>query len=333
METVAPFAGRRATGNVVQVPRGTEVVDLMSDPFRELEHLRKLAATHPRKRFSRLYRLVRQVGVLAAAAKRVRQNTGGRTAGIDGQTRRQIGAEMLTDLADDLTHGRYRAKAVRRAYIPKGKTGRRALGIPTIRDRIVQAAVAQVLEAIYEPIFRSCSNGFRPRRSTIECLRHVAQAYKAGATWIIEGDLVKCFDSIPHGVILDCLRKRIKDERFIDLIRQMLQAGVIEEGSYTRTYSGTPQGGLCSPMISNIVLHEFDCWMEHHWQANKLQTIQEQQKRANPEYARHKRNLVRWRAQLNGRIPMGRQTEIGLKAKIKQALQERSRLPCYLPRK
>ena len=126
---------------------------------------------------------------------------------------------MLTDLANDLTHGRYRAKAVRRAYIPKGKTGRRALGIPTIRDRIVQAAVARVLEAIYEPIFRSCSNGFRPRRCTIECLRHVAQAYQAGATWIIEGDLVKCFDSIPHGVVLVCLRKRIKDERFIDLIR------------------------------------------------------------------------------------------------------------------
>ena len=116
----------------------------MADPFRELEHLSKLAAAQPRKRFGRLYRLVRQAGIRAAAAERVRQNTGGRTAGIDGQTRRQIGAEMLTDLAEDLTHGRYRAKAVRRAYIPKGKTGRRALGIPTIRDRIVQAAVARV---------------------------------------------------------------------------------------------------------------------------------------------------------------------------------------------
>ncbi len=306
----------------------------MSDPFRELEHLSKLAATHPTKRFSRLYRLVRHVGVLAAAAKRVRQNTGGRTAGIDGQTRRQIGAEMLTDLADDLTHGRYRAKAVRRAYIPKGKTGRRALGIPTIRDRIVQAAVAQVLEAIYEPIFRSCSNGFRPRRSTIECLRHVAQAYKAGATWIIEGDLVKCFDSIPHGVILDCLRKRIKDERFIDLIRQMLQAGVIEEGSYTRTYSGTPQGGLASPILSNIVLHEFDCWMEDQWQANPPPlTAQQQNARVNPEYARHKRNLVRWRAQLGGRIPLGRQTPVELRTKIQAALKARKRIPSVLPRR
>src|SRR6266516_115294 len=188
-----------------------EELDLMYDPLSELGHLRKLARTDPTKRFDKLYRLVCHPDMLAVAAERVRQNTGGRTAGIDGQTRKQINAELLTHLAEDLTQHRYGPQAVRRAYIPKGKTGRRALGIPTIRDRIVQAAVAQVLEAIYEPIFRTCSHGFRPRRNTIECLRQVAQAYQAGATWIIEGDLVKCFDSIPHGVILNCLRKRIKD--------------------------------------------------------------------------------------------------------------------------
>jgi len=191
-----------------------------------------------------------------------------------------------------------------------------------------------VLEAIYEPIFRTCSTGFRPGRSTIECLRQVAQAYRAGATWIIEGDLVKCFDSIPHGVILNCLRKRIKDERFIDLIRQMLQAGVIEEGSYTHTYSGTPQGGLASPILSNIVLHEFDCWMEDQWQANPPPlTARQQNARANPEYARHKRNLVRWRAQLAGRIPLGRQTPEGLRTKIQAALKARKRIPSVLPRR
>jgi RNA-directed DNA polymerase len=102
---------------------------------------------------------------------------------------------------------------------------------------VIQAAVAQVLEAIYEPIFRDCSYGFRPGRSTIQALRHVAWAYASGATWVVEGDLVKCFDSIPHAVILNCLRKRIKDERFIDLIRQMLQAGVMEQGQVRATYS------------------------------------------------------------------------------------------------
>src|SRR3989454_2962137 len=288
----------------------------MADPFRELEHLSKLAAADPTKRFSRLYRLVRHAGILAAAAKRVRQNTGGRTAGIDGQIRRQINTELLTELADDLARARYRAKAVRRVYIPKGKTGRRALGIPAIRDRIVQAAVAQVLEGIYEPIFRDCSYGFRPKRNPIQALRQVAQAYRAGVTWVIEGDLVKCFDSIPHGVILNCLRKRIKDERFIDLIRQMLKAGVMEDGGFMPTYSGTPQGGLASPILSNIVLHEFDCWLEDHWKANPPRlSRKEQDARTTPEYARHKRNLVRWRAQLAGRIPMGRQTPEGLRRK------------------
>ncbi len=140
-----------------------------------------------------------------------------------------------------------KSRPTRRVWIPKpGKNEKRPLGIPAIRDRIVQAAVAQVLETIYEPIFRDCSMGFRPGRNPIQALRHVAQAYKAGATWIIEGDLVKCFDSIPHGVILNCLRKRISDEKLIELIRQILKAGVMEQGSLMPTYSGTPQGGQCA---------------------------------------------------------------------------------------
>jgi RNA-directed DNA polymerase len=216
----------------------------MHDALRELEHLNKLATADRTKRFGRLYRLVSCQQLLTIARERVRQNTGGGTAGIDGQTRRDIDPDMLAQLALELAQNQYHPQAVRRTYIPKGKTGRRALGIPSIRDRIVQAAVAQILEAIYEPVFRNCSYGFRPSRSTIQALRHVACAFKAGATWIVEGDLVKCFDSIGHGVILKCLRKRIKDERFIDLIRQMLKAGVMEQGNFIPTYSGTPQGGL-----------------------------------------------------------------------------------------
>jgi RNA-directed DNA polymerase len=306
----------------------------MRDPLRELEHLGNLAAAEPGKRFGKLYRLICHRKLLQYAGERVRQNTGGRTAGIDGQTRRHIDDGMLDRLAGELAHNRYHPQAVRRAYIPKGKIGRRALGIPAIRDRIVQAAVAQVLEAIYEPRFRDCSYGFRPRRNTIQALRHVAQAYRAGATWIIEGDLVKCFDSLPHGVILNCLRKRIKDERFIALVCQMLKAGVLEEGHVLPTYSGTPQGGLASPILSNIVLHELDSWLEDHWQANPPPlTAKQQQARTHPEYARHKRNLVRWRAQLHGRIPMGRQTPEGLRAKIQHALAARKRIPSVTSRR
>jgi group II intron reverse transcriptase/maturase len=306
----------------------------MRDPQRELEHRRKLAAADPAKRFSKLYRLVSHRELLHRAAERVRQNTGGRTAGRDGQTRRHIDDELLAGLAEDLTQDRYHPQAVRRVYIPKGKTGRRALGVPSLRDRIGQAAVAEILAAVYEPLFRNCAYGFRPQRNTIPALRHVAQAYRAGATWIIEGDLVSCFDSLPHGVILSCLRKRSKDERFLDLIRKMLQAGVMEEGTLLPTYSGTPPGGLASPILSNVVLHELDCWLEEYWPANPPPlTAAQQYARANPAYARHKRNRVRWRAQLHGRIPLGRQTPDGLRAKIKAALRARQQLPSVVPRR
>ena len=219
----------------------------MRDPQQELEHLRALATADPTKRFSKLLKIVRQEVFLAQAWERVRANVGSRTPGVDGITKRNVAPDLIHRLAQDLKTHQYVPQPVRRVYIPKGRKGRRGLGIPALRDRVVQAAVAQVLEAIYEPIFRECSYGFRPGRSTIHVLRHIARAYRTGATWVIEGDLVKCFDSIPHAVILTCLRKRIKDEPFIDLIRQMLQAGVMEDGQKTATYSGTPQGGLCSP--------------------------------------------------------------------------------------
>jgi retron-type reverse transcriptase len=135
---------------------------------------------------------------------------------------------------------------------------------------------------------------------------------------VIKGDLVKCFDSLPHGVVLSCLRKRIRDERFIDLIRRMLKAGVLEDFRYERTHSGIPQGGLVSPILANIVLHEFDCWMEKHWRANPPPlAAKQQQARLNPEYARLTRNIGRWRRQLKGQIPMGRQTAEGLRHKIR----------------
>jgi retron-type reverse transcriptase len=151
---------------------------------------------------------------------------------------------------------------------------------------------------------------------------------------IIEGDVVKCFDSIPHHVILRRLRTRIKDERFLDLIRQRRQAGVMEDGHVLPTYAGTPQGGLASPLLSNVVCHEFDCWLEDAWHAHPPPlTAKQPQARTNPEYARHKRNLVRWRAQWHGRMPLGRQTPEGLRSKITQTLAARKRVPSVCPRR
>jgi RNA-directed DNA polymerase len=219
-----------------------------------------LAAAKPTKRFGTLLQVMRHDAFLQMVWHKVRTNQGSRTPGVDGQTQEDVDDHVLHDLAHDLATRHYRPKPVRRTSIPKrGKPGqRRGLGIPALRDRIVQAAIAQVLDALYEPLFRSCSYGFRPGRSPIHALRHVARAYRSGGTWIVEGDVERCFDSLPHAVILACLRKRIKDERFIDRIRRMLQAGVMEQGQDERTYAGAPQGGWCSPILMHIVLHAFD---------------------------------------------------------------------------
>ena len=213
----------------------------MMDGVAELGHLRKLAEQDANKRFDRLYQLVRQSGLLVIARERIAGNRGAQTPGVDGQTMKDVDDAKVIRLSEELRQGVYQPQPVRRVYIPKRNGKLRPLGIPTSRDKIVQAGVALILEALYEPLFRKCSHGFRPEHSTITALRQVWSGYKAGAKWIIEGDITDCFGRIPQGVILNCLRKRIKDERFINLIRKMLQAGVMETGNFSPSYSGTPQ--------------------------------------------------------------------------------------------
>ena len=226
----------------------------MGDPHRDLEHLRKLAQMNPTMRFNKLYKIIKQEPFLQMVWQKVQTNSGSRTPGIDGRTKDDIDVSVIHTLAQQIATRQYRPQPVRRTYIPKrGKPDQlRGLGIPTLRDRIVQAAIARVLEALYEPLFRSCSYGFRPGRNTIQALRHVAQAYRSGVTWIVEGDLENCFGSLPHAVILTCLRKRIKDERFIDLIRQLLQAG----GHGRRTLWPNVLGGTARrPMLPHLDEH------------------------------------------------------------------------------
>jgi RNA-directed DNA polymerase len=219
----------------------------MRDVSAELGHLQLLAGRDPAKRFDRLYRLLCHPTLLALARDRIANNRGAQTPGVDGQRMSDMTTATILQLSTELSQGTYQSQPVRRVYIPKKNGKRRPLGIPSSRDKIVQAAVTLILEAIYEPVFRDSVHGFRPKRSTITALRDVSSAYRAGATWIIEGDITDCFGSLPHGVLLNCLRKRIRDERFIDLIRKLLQAGVMEAGSYAPSYSGTPQGGIATP--------------------------------------------------------------------------------------
>lgn len=299
----------------------------MSAGIHELEHIRKLASADPHKRFSHLYRLVCKVDMLHEAWVRVKANKGSRTPGADGMTREQVNGDVLNTLREELHNGSYQPVPVKRTYIPKRNSSKkRPLGIPSLRDRTAQAAAARVLEALYEPVFLPSSHGFRPKHSTASALCQVAYGYKAGASWIIEGDIQSFFDSIPHHVILDLLRKRIKDERFIDLIRRFLQAGFMEAGLRYDTYSGTPQGGIISPILANIVLHEFDQWIETETVKAPKENSREYRARQTTAHKQLTRRIKYCREQLKcgAPFPKGR-SAADLKTELKRLEAERRR--------
>lgn len=307
----------------------------MGDVVRELEHLKKLAKEDPTRRFNRLYRLLCQETFLLLAKQRIAGNKGAGTPGVDGQVIDDIVPKEIRRLSQELKAGSYQPKPVRRQYIPKRSGKLRPLGIPSARDKVVQSGVALILEALYEPLFRPCSHGFRAGHSPITALRQVSSAYRAGATWIIEGDIADCFGSLPHQVILNSLRKRIRDERFIDLVRKLLQAGMMEKGTYVATYSGAPQGGVASPILANVVLHEFDCWMETRWGANPpALTPEEQNARSNPQYMRLHYRIVTIRRYLDGKLPIPKKTNAeALRAELREKLRLRRLQPRSLPRR
>jgi len=185
--------------------------------------------------------------------------------GVDGQTADEYAAHLegnLQSLLERAKSGTYRAPPVRRAYIPKDSGEMRPLGIPTFEDKVLQRAVAMVLEAVYEQEFLDCSYGFRPGRSARQALDFLHwEATKMAGGWVVEIDIRKYFDSIDHGRLREVLRGRIRDGVILRLIGKWLNAGVLEAGSLTRPESGSPQGGVVSPVLANIFLHEvLDVW-------------------------------------------------------------------------
>jgi RNA-directed DNA polymerase len=191
------------------------------------------------------------------AYEKVSLNKGALTPGVDGKTFDGMSLTKLADIAGRVADGTYRFRPVRRVHIPKGNGKTRPLGIPTVEDRLVQEAVRIILEAIYEPVFLDESHGFRPRRSCHTALNLIKKTW-TGCKWLIEVDVRGFFDNIDHDVLLTLLKKRIDDDRFIGLIEGMLKAGYMEDWVLGRTYSGTPQGGVVSPLLANIYLHELD---------------------------------------------------------------------------
>ena len=196
----------------------------------------------------------------------MRANRG--AAGIDRQTIEQVErygvARLLDELEADLRAGGYRLLPARRAFIPKaGGEERRPLSIPAVRDRIVQAAVKIAIEPIFEADFQPCSFGFRPRRAAHDALQVLIDESWRGRRWVVETDIASCFEEIPHDRLMQAIEDRICDRKLLRLLRAMLRAGVMEQGAVRRSDTGTPQGGVISPLLANVYLDRLD----REWQA------------------------------------------------------------------
>jgi group II intron reverse transcriptase/maturase len=208
-----------------------------------------------------LYRQLFNPQLYLLAYGRIYSNKGAMTPGVTGETVDGMSMDTIGRIIDAMRYERYRFSPVRRIYIPKKNGKLRPLGLPTWSDKLVGEVVRLLLEAYYEPRFSDRSYGFRPGRGCHTALRDVAETW-TGTTWFIEGDISDCFGSLDHSIMIEILAEKIHDNRFLRLVRNMLQAGYLEDWVWGATLSGAPQGGVASPILSNIYLHKLDAFVE-----------------------------------------------------------------------
>ena len=208
-----------------------------------------------------LYRQLFNPQLYLLAYGRVYSNQGAMTPGVTQETADGMSMEKIGAIIDAMRHERYRFSPVRRIHIPKKNGKLRPLGLPSWSDKLVGEVVRLLLEAYYEPQFSDRSHGFRPGRGCHTALREVANTW-TGTTWFVEADMADCFGSFDHEIMVEILSEKIHDGRFLRLIKQMLQAGYLEDWRWNATLSGVPQGGVVSPILSNIYLHKLDEFVE-----------------------------------------------------------------------
>jgi RNA-directed DNA polymerase len=233
-----------------------EMANIPKGKVRELQRKLYVCAKQSKtRRFHALYDRIYRSDILWEAWRRVRSNRG--AAGVDAETiqaieQRGVG-EFLTEIEAALRGGRYRPLPVRRRYIPKEPGKQRPLGIPTVRDRVVQMATKIVIEPIFEADFQSCSYGFRPKRSATEALEAIRMAGNQGHNYVVDADIQGYFDNIRRDILMELVKERVSDRRVWKLIRQWLEAGVMEDGTVRETLAGTPQGGVITPLTQKVI--------------------------------------------------------------------------------
>lgn len=221
------------------------------------------------RKFDRLLRMIANRSWLQEAARVTLASSGSKTPGIDGMDKQAMECDLqyqLDTIRSELLTGSFQPQPARRVYIPKANGKQRPLGIPTLRDRIVQRAMLMAMEPIWESDFHRLSYGFRPERSVHHAVRTVKfqlqDSTDTSGRWVIEGDLSSYFDTVHHKLLMSCVRQRIRDARFLSLLWRFIKAGHVDKGLFQAASEGVPQGGVISPLLSNIMLNEFDQWLE-----------------------------------------------------------------------
>jgi group II intron reverse transcriptase/maturase len=280
------------------------------------------------KRINGLFRLLESPILWHEAYANIYANEGAMTPGVDEVTLDGFSEERVLSIIDRLKNGTYRFQPVRRAYVPKKNGKKRPLGISSGDDKLVQEVVRIILERIYEPIFDDNSHGFRPRRSPHTALDQISHQWMA-VKWFVDMDIRDYFTSIPHEYLMEALKKKIEDTRFLHLIQAMLEAGYLENWKYHATYSGVPQGSICAPILANVYLHELDGFMA----SMKQQFDKGKRRKANPTYERLTGKIYRLRKK--GDMLKGKegkeQAFQHLCQEIRQVDQVRKGLPSHDP--